>query len=55
LQVGDFNVIRVGWPGGSQTIRYPQAAADTQVVGAEIALFINNMKVIFCCRYLLVM
>ena len=45
MQVGDFNVIRVDWRGGSQTIDYPQAANDIQVVGAEIGLFIENIIV----------
>jgi len=45
LQVEDLNVIRVDWRGGSQTIDYPQAAIDTQVVGAEIGLFIQNIVV----------
>ncbi|XP_076818976.1 pancreatic triacylglycerol lipase-like [Clavelina lepadiformis] len=43
LAVEDLNVIRVSWPGGSFTVQYAQSSADTQVVGAEVGLFINNI------------
>uniref|UniRef100_F7AMZ2 Pancreatic lipase-related protein 2-like n=1 Tax=Ciona intestinalis TaxID=7719 RepID=F7AMZ2_CIOIN len=41
--VENVNVIRVGWFGGSLTLNYAQSATDTQIVGAEIALFIQNI------------
>uniref|UniRef100_H2Z682 PLAT domain-containing protein n=1 Tax=Ciona savignyi TaxID=51511 RepID=H2Z682_CIOSA len=41
--VEDVNVFRVGWIGGSLTINYAQSATDTQIVGAEVGLFINNI------------
>ncbi|CAL4070703.1 unnamed protein product [Meganyctiphanes norvegica] len=40
LMYGDFNVIRVDWGGGSQTI-FSQALANTRVVGLEVAYLIN--------------
>lgn len=45
FQVGDYNVVRVGWVGGSLTVKYPQASVDTQIAGAEIGLFIKNVMV----------
>jgi len=44
LIVDDVNVIRVGWIGGSLQLNYPQSCSDTEVVAAEIALMINNIK-----------
>ena len=38
-------MIRVGWIGGSLQLNYPQSCSDTEVVAAEIALMINNIKV----------
>ena len=45
LTVGDFNVIIVHWPGGAQDPNYVQSAANTRVVGLEIAYLINVLKV----------
>ena len=45
VKIGDFNVIRVGWIGGSLTLNYAKSATDTQVVGAEIGLFVKNILV----------
>ena len=46
LKTGDFNVIVVGWGGGSG-LPYTQATANTQVVGAEIANVIAELNVRF--------
>ncbi|CAK8671268.1 pancreatic triacylglycerol lipase-like [Clavelina lepadiformis] len=43
LVVEDMNVIRVGWIGGSLTLNYALSATDTQIVGAEVSLFIRNI------------
>jgi len=43
LKLDDINVVRVGWAGGSQTINYAQAVADSRVVGAEMAVMISEM------------
>jgi pancreatic lipase-related protein 1/phosphatidic acid-selective phospholipase A1 len=43
LTQGDFNVIIVGWEGGSQQIWYPQSASDTRTVGTEIGLVAANV------------
>ena len=40
---GDYNVIVVGWDGGSQNIWYPQSASDTRSVGGKIGLVANNL------------
>lgn len=40
LDYGDYNVFRVDWGGGSQTV-YSQALANTRVVGLEIARLVN--------------
>lgn len=42
LSVGDFNVIAVDWSKGNRYL-YTQATANTQIVGAEIARFVNTM------------
>lgn len=47
LVVQDVNVIRVGWIGGSLQLNYPQSVSDTEVVAAEIAVLINNIKAQF--------
>jgi len=42
----DANVVRVDWSIGAQGAdwtQYPQAAANTQIVGAQIALFIQRL------------
>lgn len=39
----DYNVIIVGWSGGSQQIWYPQSASDTRTVGTEIGLVAANL------------
>ena len=44
LSVGDFNVIAVDWGGGS-SVMYSQAAANTRLVGLEVANLINLLKV----------
>lgn len=46
LLVGDYNVIVVDWRGGNG-LPYTQATANTRLVGAEIALFIKKLQVIF--------
>lgn len=46
LKQGDYNVINVDWGGGSLP-PYTQATANTRLVGAEIALLINYLKVQF--------
>lgn len=48
LQVEDVNCICVDWSGGSSAI-YFQAINNVQVVGAEIAFFINTIVEIFNC------
>lgn len=42
LKVGDYNVIGVDWSKGNGP-SYTQATANTQIVGAEIARFVNTM------------
>lgn len=42
LREGDYNVIGVDWSKGNGPL-YTQATANTQVVGAEIARFVNRM------------
>lgn len=46
LAKGDFNVIFVDWSSGSTNpgIDYPQAAANTRVTGAEIALIAKKLQ-----------
>ena len=39
----DKNVIAVDWSGGSKTLLYPQAVANTQMVGASIAKLIKQL------------
>eukprot|EP00095_Tigriopus_kingsejongensis_P002314 maker-scaffold347_size200506-snap-gene-0.21 protein:Tk02314 transcript:maker-scaffold347_size200506-snap-gene-0.21-mRNA-1 annotation:"pancreatic triacylglycerol lipase-like" len=41
LDNGDFNVVFVDWGGGSAAL-YSQAAANTRLVGLEVAYFIEN-------------
>lgn len=43
LLMDDINAIRIGWAGGSQTVLYPQAVADTRLVAAEVSLLIGEM------------
>ncbi|XP_053548657.1 pancreatic triacylglycerol lipase isoform X2 [Bombina bombina] len=43
LQVEDVNCFSVDWSGGSRTL-YSQATANIQVVGAEVANFINTLQ-----------
>lgn len=43
LAMDDINSIRIGWAGGSQTLIYPQAVADTRVVAAEISMLVGEM------------
>ena len=42
LEYGDFNVVAVDWGGGSGSL-YSQSAANTRLVGLEIAHFIENL------------
>lgn len=44
LNNGNHNVIRVDWHPGA-TALYGKATANTRIVGAEVALLINNIKV----------
>ena len=44
LAIGDFNVIAVDWGGGSASL-YSQSAANTRLVGLEVAHLINFLKV----------
>jgi len=44
LNQGNYNVVVVGWGGGSQTLWYPQAASNTRVVGAETAAVTQNLR-----------
>ena len=44
LAIGDFNVIAVDWGGGSASL-YSQSAANTRLVGLEVAFLINFLKV----------
>jgi len=44
LNKGDYNVVVVGWGGGSQTLWYPSAASNTRVVGAETAAVVQNLR-----------
>ena len=44
LELGDFNVIAVDWGGGSASL-YSQAAANTRLVGLEIAHLIDKLVV----------
>ena len=42
----DVNVVRVDWSIGAQGAdwtQYPQAAANTQIVGAQIAILIQRL------------
>jgi len=39
----DYNVIIVGWSGGSRHVWYPSSATNVRTVGAEIALVANNL------------
>ncbi|XP_058527507.1 pancreatic triacylglycerol lipase-like [Ochotona princeps] len=43
FKVESVNCICVDWKGGSQTT-YPQATLNTQIVGAEVAYFVNVLK-----------
>lgn len=44
LNNGDHNVIRIDWHPGAMAI-YGKATANTRIVGAEVALMVNNIKV----------
>ena len=46
LSIDDFNVIAVDWGGGSASL-YSQSAANTRLVGLEVAFLINFLKVRF--------
>ena len=46
LAIGDFNIIAVDWGGGSASL-YSQSAANTRLVGLEVAYLINFLKVCF--------
>lgn len=37
----DGNVFLVDWKGGADDINYLQAAANTRIVGAEIAVYVQ--------------
>merc|ERR1719323_283843 len=39
----DYNVIIVGWSGGSRHVWYPSSASNVRTVGAEIALVASNL------------
>lgn len=41
-----MNVITCDWSNGSQSINYPQVAANTRVVGAEIARQVERKFII---------
>ena len=41
---GDYNVIRVDWQRGALDV-YGIAVANTRIVGAEISLLIDQLKV----------
>ncbi|XP_013775964.1 pancreatic triacylglycerol lipase-like [Limulus polyphemus] len=43
LEQGDYNVITTDWSGGN-TLNYPQAVANTELVGAEIAALIKFLQ-----------
>jgi len=43
LDKGSYNVVIVGWGGGSQELYYPRAASNTRVVGAETAAVAQNL------------
>ena len=45
LNLEDVNVIRVDWRGGAVGL-YGKAVANTRIVGAEISLVIDRIKVI---------
>ena len=51
LAIGDFNVIAVDWGGGSASL-YSQSAANTRLVGLEVAYLINFLKVCFLFNFL---
>uniref|UniRef100_A0A5F9CV01 Triacylglycerol lipase n=1 Tax=Oryctolagus cuniculus TaxID=9986 RepID=A0A5F9CV01_RABIT len=44
FQVETVNCICVDWKGGSRA-SYPQATQNVQIVGAEVAYFVNTLKV----------
>jgi pancreatic triacylglycerol lipase len=44
LAIDDFNVITVDWGDGSASL-YSQSAANTRLVGLEVAYLINYLKV----------
>ena len=44
LAHGDYNVIAVDWSGGNRPL-YSKASANARVVGAEIAVLANKLKV----------
>lgn len=43
LDVGDYNVVLVGWQSSSIQLWYPQSASDTRSVGTEIGLVAAKM------------
>ena len=43
LNHSDYNVFAIDWSKGSNSINYFQSAADTRVVGAMVAYFINRL------------
>lgn len=43
IEMDDLNFVRVGWSGASQNPIYPQAAADTQTVAAEVSELLKQM------------
>jgi len=43
LMKDNYNVVIVGWGGGSRIINYYKPATNTRTVGAEIALIANNL------------
>ena len=45
LNLEDVNVIRVDWRGGAVGL-YGKATANTRIVGAEISLMIDRIKVL---------
>ncbi|XP_075676898.1 uncharacterized protein LOC113799451 isoform X2 [Dermatophagoides pteronyssinus] len=44
LQLDDFNIINVDWQNGSKLPNYVQAAANTQLVGKQIARLIRKIE-----------